>query len=853
MNKYNFDFLLLEFKNLHYGIVSIENEVETEKKIEKVMKLLKEIIITTYLKNNIFYNPEEEFINNIKELAKKEILPYSLMKYLINYIEELELVLEILEENNKDEFKDILDYNFLYEILIWLVTTFGEEKYSLFYNNLNEDEKKIFKRYIEIDEDEEDSYFEEDYEKILEKDSEKENFESENFDIDYSDGEDFDLENIYGDEEDDEYSKDEYLLTGEIYYIGKGVKKDYYKAKEFFKKSAENGNQYAQSYLGLFYEKGYTGEKDIEKALYWYKKSAAKGNVFSQYSLGYIYFTGIDVEVNVEYAYKSYKEAANQNFPPAQYALSYLYKNGIGCEKNIFKAYYWLEASAENNFEDAFYIIGQSYLDGLSIEKDYKKAYYYLLKGAEKGDENCLESLGDMHYKGLHVEQDRDKAFEYYNESIDKGNFKIYYKLGKLYEDEDEIDKAFITFMKGHNNGDLKSSQKLGIMYYNGEGVTKDEKKALEYMESAIEDEDSHSLYIIGTIYLNLNRQKGIEYLRKAYDKGSHYAAEILASEYLIDILSNEKVDEKELIKFIEFAMKKDLQDAIYYRGLTYIYGIGCEIDKEKAFSYFLDAAEKGSEKAMIKLGNCYLHGVFVKEDIKQSIKWFNRAIEFDSVEGILSLIEIYEQGLGIEKNYEKAIELAYILRDLDILEGDIKLALYNAKKVGSLNSDEMARGYLEEIELLNPGRAYNLLGELAEEGLLNLKSEDVIRNYIKGIENNSENAYINLKYYNYKNNLNNKEVDKILEEYKGKFIYLEKGKAYYLSGINFIEKGIKNGSKTEVRLGIRDLKKSIQLGFYEGIKYLVNYYENQEKNLYNLKKLYKFKYKLHYYGLFEN
>ena len=66
------------------------------------IKLLKEIIIIIYLKNNIFYNGEEDFTNNIKQLAKKEILPYSLMKYLMKYIEELELVSNLLKEKDKE-------------------------------------------------------------------------------------------------------------------------------------------------------------------------------------------------------------------------------------------------------------------------------------------------------------------------------------------------------------------------------------------------------------------------------------------------------------------------------------------------------------------------------------------------------------------------------------------------------------------------------------------------------------------------------------------------------------------------------------------------------------------------------
>ena len=111
---------------------------------------------------------------------------------------------------------------------------------------------------------------------------------------------------------------------------------------------------------------------------------------------------------------------------------------------------------------------------------------------------NCLESLGDMYYWGLYVDEDREKAFSLYDKSIEEGNISLYYKIGKLYEEDSNLKMALVNYLKGHNNGDLKSTQRLGIMYYNGDGVNIDKKKALTYMKTAIESEDPHSLYVIG-------------------------------------------------------------------------------------------------------------------------------------------------------------------------------------------------------------------------------------------------------------------------------------------------------------------------------------------------------------------
>ena len=838
-SKYDFSFLLIEFKDLYKAVNSLKEEEEERVKIINVVKIIKQSIINIYLKNNMFYNSEKTLKENIEFIARKEILPYSLMKYLLKYIEDIKYSEEIIdnkfnsESNNKfyneEISKVIYNEELIYELLVWMVINLGEEDYSLFYSKLNEKEKAIFSKYLVKEKDTENNYEEEYLEEIYIN----EDYDSDN---DYKEIEEFE----------DDTLKDEDFIAGELYYLGKSVDKDYYKAKEAFEKSAKEGNEYSQSYLGLFYEKGYGCQKDIEQAIYWYKKAALNGNSFSQYSLGYIYFTGIEKKKNLEYSFKWYKAAAENDFPPAQYALSYLYKNGEGCEKSIFKAYYWLELSAENGFEDAYYILGQSYLEGRSLEKDYNKAFFYLSKGAEKDDIDCLEALGDMYYNGIYIEEDREKAFSYYDRSIEGGNIKIYYKLGKIYEEEDNVEMSLLNYLKGHNNGDLKATQKLGIMYYNGEGVQKDEEKALQYMEKAIEGDDPHSLYVIGVVYLNKDREKGLNYLKRAYKKGSHYAAEILASEYLLELLNNKEVKENEILEYINFAVEKELPDSIYYYGLAHIYGIGLEVNKEKAFELFIKAANEGSEKAMLKLGNCYKHGIYVKENIKLSLFWYEEATKKGSVEAYLNIIEIYEKGIGMEVDEIKALQYAYRLRSINLIEGDIKLIYYNAKGIGVEPSEKVAGEYLKELLILDEGKYYNLLGELSEEELIGNKKEECHVHYLRAIGLGEVKAFANLEYYLH---LEKKDLvsKNFLIEIRDRFNIFEHGKCVYVEGVNNIQEGKKINNNKLISMGLKDIKKSIHLGFYEGINYLINYYETEEVNDFEL---YKYKQKKIYYGI---
>lgn len=818
--KYKFDFLLLEFRDIYYLLNKIWKEKDARVVNSMLIKLIKEVIITAHLNNKIFYNTENTIEENIDLLYKKNLLTYDLKRYIINYLDELDYFKESLSVSNRDieEYYELIkNQDFIYELCVWLVTKSGEEDYSLFINKLSDEEQEIFNKYINLN---------------LEKYDEEDSLVN-SFRIDGLGG--FDGEDT---------SAEENLLSGELYYLGKNVDKDYYKAKEYFEKAAKEGNEHAESYLGLFFEKGYGGEKDINKALYWYKKAALNGNIFSQYSLGFIYYEGEEVEQNLDYAFKWYKEAAEKGFAPAQYALSYLYKNGEGCEKDNIKAYYWLEEAADNDFEDAYYILGQSYLEGNSIiDTNYKKAFFYLSKGVNKKEMNCLESLGDMYYWGLYVNEDKEKAFSLYKESIDEGNINLYYKLGKLYEDEGNIEEALLNYNKGHKNGDINCTQRLGVMHLNGEGVKEDREKGLEYLKKAVQFGNSNSLFILGVALLNKDREKSEKYLIEAYRKGSSQAASILAREGIKNYLEKKEVNETEILAYVNKAMENGLPIGTYYYGLLNLYGIAMDKNYEMAFIHFIDAAEHECNEATLCIANMYKNGVFLARDIEAAIRWYEKAVEKVSVIGILSLIEIYERGIGGKEDHLKAFEGALFLRKIDIVEGNLKLISYYYKGIGVEASIDEGNKYINELLKLDEGKAYVILGELCEEGLLENK-EKAIEYYLKAISLGELNGYSNLEYYLYRIGRDIKEYELKEDDRR-----LENPKSKYVLGMSKINTGRKTKEEDLVCEGTNLLVESVYNGAYEGINDLIKLY-SRDKSIEGRINLNKFKELKVYYNI---
>ena len=823
--KYKFDFLLLEFKNIYYGINKIFNEENLEIVSSTLNKLIKEIIIIAHLNNNLFYNPDNDLKANIDILFNKKILPYDLKFRINNYVDELKLintlVFQDLSEDEVEDYKNrIKNKRFIYEICVWLAIKAGEEDYSLFIDKLSDDEKIIFDKYIRLNNkgyslDNEWESKEIELNEYELEDIELEDIEFEDIDLEYY--KELDVEEEDSDK--DEVSIEENLLAGEIYYLGKKVARDYKKAKECFEKAAKKGNSQAESYLGLFYEKGYGVEKNIDKALYWYEKAAEKGNVFSQYSLGFIYYEGKEVERNLYYSFKWYKKAAENDFAPAQYAVSYLYKKGDGCELNNLKSLYWLEEAADNDFQDAYYLLGQCYLEGDGIEINYKKAFFYLSKGAEKKDEKCLESIGDMYYWGLFVDKDKERAFYYYNESIKAGNNKIYYKLGSLYEDEGNVEVALKNYNKGHKEGDERATQRLGEMYLNGDGVVKEESRGLSYIKLAMNKNEPESLYTMGVALIKEDRGKALEYLKKSYIMGSYNAAAVLASEEIKNYINGIEINTEELLEYVNRVVENDLIIGNYYLGLLYCYGIGVEQNNEKSFINFSKAAEDGCAEAILMLASLYKYGIFVQQDINKAMILYGEEAKRENVNAILELIEIYEKGLGGKLDYKKAFEGALLLKKVNKIQGNIKLAYYYYKGIGVKASREEGDIYIKELLELDLGKAFNLIGELAEEGIL--KDEEIIENYKSAISLGEVKAYSNLEYYLYKRGERIEDyIDSIPEG------AIRNPKSIYIKGIKTLNEGQKNNDKNLIDNAIIMLRKSIYLGFYEGINDLINYYK---------------------------
>jgi len=295
------------------------------------------------------------------------------------------------------------------------------------------------------------------------------------------------------------------LKLGLMYYNGEGVAKDWSKAREWYEKAAEKGVAEAMNYLGVMYEFGEGVPQDWSKAREWYEKAAEKGVAEAMNYLGVMYEFGEGVPQDWSKAREWYEKAEEKGNAEAMFNLGLMYYNGKGVPQDWSKAREWYEKAAEKGDAEAMNYLGVMYGDGKGVPQDYGKAREWFEKAAEKGVAEAMNYLGVMYGDGKGVPQDWSKAREWCEKAAEKGVATAMLNLGWMYEHGDGVSqdwsKAREWYEKAAEKGVAEAMNYLGSMYASGEGVPQDYGKAKELYEKAAEKGNAGAMNHLGVMY----------------------------------------------------------------------------------------------------------------------------------------------------------------------------------------------------------------------------------------------------------------------------------------------------------------------------------------------------------------
>lgn len=114
---------------------------------------------------------------------------------------------------------------------------------------------------------------------------------------------------------------------------------------------AKAGNADAQHLLGLMYYMGRGVQRDYKQAFAWHYKAAMQGKADAQYVIGAMYYTGNAVPQDQKLAVTWFRKAAEQGHPDAQHALGLMYRYHVaGMPQDMVIAYMlWNLAAASGH------------------------------------------------------------------------------------------------------------------------------------------------------------------------------------------------------------------------------------------------------------------------------------------------------------------------------------------------------------------------------------------------------------------------------------------------------------------------------------------------------------------------
>lgn len=213
-----------------------------------------------------------------------------------------------------------------------------------------------------------------------------------------------------------------------------------------------------------------------------------------------------------------FTHAADMCNDDASYSVGRLYLNGVGkmLVPNEKRAIKYLTIAADHGHLMAQIELGKRFLlksSGLVGNESYEaKAYRYFKEAADQGSAEGWLNMAHQYLYAEVIEADINKAVECLERAAvtvdytDNGrsNSRALCILGRIYrnglnEIEMDLAKAIAYFTESANRKFPNACLELGKLYVRGKGVTKDESRARELLESV--HVFSESQYQLGKLY----------------------------------------------------------------------------------------------------------------------------------------------------------------------------------------------------------------------------------------------------------------------------------------------------------------------------------------------------------------
>ncbi len=158
-------------------------------------------------------------------------------------------------------------------------------------------------------------------------------------------------------------------------------------------KYADQGDQFAQYYLGNKYAQGQEVPQDMGKAKSLWELSANQGNANALYNLGMIYFSGQGAPQDLNAALSFFQKSANAGNLRAALQAGSMFETGQGTEVNLPIAAQFYQMAAPTDPNAAYRLAMLLTRNTPELPADYNQAYQLLQQAASQGNRLAPRAL----------------------------------------------------------------------------------------------------------------------------------------------------------------------------------------------------------------------------------------------------------------------------------------------------------------------------------------------------------------------------------------------------------------------------------------------------------------------------
>lgn len=467
---------------------------------------------------------------------------------------------------------------------------------------------------------------------------------------------------------------------GMILFKGDGIPANEKEAINYIKQSADMGNNEAMYFYGNLLEKGKYIQPDKEAAIDYYRKSSNEGNINAIRSYTHI-LNDDEKLIKFEDKFVNHKRRIERrkSFSCIEKEKSSFFCKLNASSRKVFvtselgdtaSSYYIAKSLIEgkNNFPKNK-SLGIKFLEKSCQNNNVEAIKFYLKLFSDenqndKAKENSIYKPNDIYsiYEGslikLHL-ANHILSFEIFDVQRPELNANVNYMLAKKLSKE-SADMGNIKGMLLYGKLCLKTKKnKAGAINY-------DFNEALHYIKKAAESGDTEAMSLYGSFLLHgngclkKNPVKAVKYFKKSYDKGS-LSGYALYGNSLIEGYRGLQKDVAEGFRLIKYSFDHNNPEGLFFYAYYLNVGLpNLEKNLNLSLNYYKAAASMGHYASFYNVGISYLNGIGTDINKKEAIKYFMKGIEEGSMLSAFRLGLLIIEGdekYGIEADFNKGMK----------------------------------------------------------------------------------------------------------------------------------------------------------------------------------------------------